>query len=329
MKDERAHKSEEERSVDSGVETEGAEQEEWDNDIGKWFYDNDCYWLDLFKAEAAILNPGFSQSLKDQTVNLTEGEFKERLSWCLQMVGLSRLNPLPVEMVNELFSMAVLHSQRMSAYLAYRKFADGSDFSSTIEFIPQEKGRIEQISQLLTRPQGTIVPQRLFEWHTVWIESLERLVRLIKLQLIRGEESIARRQRFWLTSGRTHLRSHLLVQALNSIRKLVKDTKPRPDSIALLVAYGHASWLKKYSGRDPVAAMKMRMSRMKKLNVMSQIAYLLNMADSYKANEVNAASNESLDDNKQRGTPPESRKVACLVSSLYPALFGYFSVSGA
>jgi hypothetical protein len=130
---------------------------------------------------------------------------------------------------------------------------------------------------LLDAPPLSKVPRQMTEWENVWVGSLRELVRRITPQLDRVENSMSSEQG-WLKAGRTQLESHLLLLALDNIRKILKREQLRLSSIPLLVAYGHASQLAKYCGTeddgDPIEAMKMRMSRARRSNKRTSILCL-------------------------------------------------------
>jgi hypothetical protein len=221
-------------------------------------------WLEPLTTDAPPLILNFYSSSKGQKVNLTKNKFEGRLSWCLSKL---KLPPLPIELVDELFDMALKDCQQMTAYRLFEKALTGTEFKETADFVKRERERVELILTALDMPWNSIAPRKIYEWKNVWLGSLRELVGTIHAQLRSAEKDMSG-QRAWLKSGRTNLESHLLWLALPSIQTMLKSKGLRIGSMALLVAYGHASQLAKYGNAsndgEPVEAMKMRMARAKK-----------------------------------------------------------------
>lgn len=230
-------------------------------------------WRECLTSDMPSLILEFHPSSEGQLVNLTKSRFEERLAWCCGVLGTANL---PSYAVNELFELAVGQCEQMSAFQHFKKILEGAEFNEMLDFLQQERKRMERVSKLLQRPQGTVVPRKLAKWEEVWVRGLRGLSQDITAELRREESRLTAERNLWCTSGRTQLESHLLALALSSIRAMLKRNQLRLGSIALLVAYGHASQLAKYeetlTDGDPVEAMKVRMSRTKKAK--SRVAIL-------------------------------------------------------
>jgi hypothetical protein len=220
-------------------------------------------WFVDMQDEAPVLNIDFIAAANGHSVNFTRDGFDKRFSWVSKRLDIPLLS---TENTDELFSLAAEQRQQLAAYGALQLATNGQEFVKLIEFLSWKRKRMDAILGLL-KDDKPLVPQRVSLWESFWAERLERVARANLAQTKIALEQMTEDYRLAHKFGRTNLESHLLYLALSHIQAMPKGNRKRSSSLALLVAYGHASQLEVLNdsekGGDPIEAMKVRMSRMR------------------------------------------------------------------
>ncbi len=233
-------------------------------------------WLESLRAEAPNLLLDFCSGIQNQGVRLTEAAFAERFSWCLDRLAIMEI---PVNVVMELFSLAVDQGQQFAAFTHFQNAMEGPEVSAAYAYLEVKRARLASFRRFLIPDSPP--PHGMTEWSQVWMGSLDELIQLISGQITRQEQWLAEVWKFLRTAKQLQIESYLLAIATPQIRDLLAQHRLPVSRHGIMVAYAHASQLIPHIdssvGGNPIEAMKMRLSRARRSPKRMQVLSLLFM----------------------------------------------------
>jgi hypothetical protein len=226
--------------------------------------ESDFFWLERLLSEPVGLRPDqyFIARIADQRRSINENEFCRRFREFIR--GWTGHEP-DLQIVEKLFSLAVLAKQEVSAWEDTIRATKRKNFVRSLKFLQARANWLARMRRIL-RKQFRGAPAWTSTWESIWLKACDELLDVTQAQLRDAQhylENVAKLAKL----GRTDIRSHVLLLNGAEVREAVRRSPLSRTPLVAIAAFAYASELVPYTddADDPIGKyvdkVKARLSR--------------------------------------------------------------------